>query len=224
MKQRLIVEGINDFHVIKNLANKRLPVIDFGFDSECRLKSFLVVAGSKEELKEKFELTFEEADIQNIGIVVDANDTGAIATWHSIKRILENEGYEDLPNEPLTDGIIILGENKPKVGVWIMPNNQASGYLEYFLANLIPTQDNLLPIVQQNVQHLLDNNLNRFTEIRRQKAEIHTWLAWQPTPGMPMGMAISANYFDCNTELATRFLTWLQAIFEFEMPQLTDNQ
>ncbi|MFN7119763.1 MAG: DUF3226 domain-containing protein, partial [Saprospiraceae bacterium] len=47
---------------------------------------------------------------------------------------------------------------------------------------------------------------------------------WQPSPGMPMGQAISANYFDCNNELATRLLTWLQSIFEFETPQNPDNQ
>jgi hypothetical protein len=47
---------------------------------------------------------------------------------------------------------------------------------------------------------------------------------WQPTPGMPMGMAISANYFDCNAQLATHFIMWLQTIFEFETPQTPDNQ
>ncbi|MFN7119499.1 MAG: DUF3226 domain-containing protein, partial [Saprospiraceae bacterium] len=174
MKQRLIVEGVNDFHVIKNLANKRLPVIDFGFENERRLKSFFVVAGSKEELKSKFELTFEEADIQNIGIIIDADETGAVATWHSIKRILEKEGYQNLPTQPMLEGTIIFGVNKPKIGIWIMPDNQSAGYLEYFLASLIPDEDNLLPLVRQNVQHLLDNQINRFTEIRRQKAEIHT--------------------------------------------------
>ncbi|MDX1942962.1 MAG: DUF3226 domain-containing protein, partial [Saprospiraceae bacterium] len=163
MKQKLIAEGINDFHVIKNLANKRLRVIDFGFENERRLKSFFVVAGSKEELKSKFELTFEEADIQNIGIIIDADETGAVATWHSIKRILEKEGYQNLPAQPMLDGTIIVGVNKPKIGIWIMPDNQSAGYLEYFLASLIPDEDNLLPLVRQNVQYLLDNQINRFT-------------------------------------------------------------
>lgn len=216
MVQKLLVEGENDKHVVMNLAKARNLPFPKGYENPLELMNFVVDAGSKEKLLRAVKLEVRKPEITNLGIIIDANSS-LENTWQAVKNVLERADYENLPIRPDQDGIIITQAEKPKVGIWIMPDNQSQGYLEYFLADLIPPQDDLLPLVRQNVQHLLDNNLNRFTEIRRQKTEIHTWLAWQPTPGMPMGMAISANYFDCNVALATHFIAWLQNTFEFEL-------
>lgn len=222
--QRLLVEGDNDIHVIANLAlAKGLPKIQ-GYETPKKFeKQFAIIGNGIDGVKERIPTILKTEGLTNFGIVLDA-DANVQAIWEAIKHILSDVGFQNLPKVPEVGGTLIFQAGKPKLGIWIMPDNQNSGYLENFLKKMIPDGDNLLLKAETIIQELMDNEWNKFSKVKRTKAEIHTWLAWQPTPGMPMGMAISANYFDCNTELATRFLTWLQAIFEFEMPQTPDNQ
>jgi len=216
MSQRLLVEGKDDLHVIVNLAVARgLPPI-LGYRNERRFKKeFAVIADGRDNLLNmKIPEILKENELKNFGIVIDANDD-AQAKWDAVKTNLQQFGYSDLPIARPTDGVIEQA-GKPKVGVWIMPDNENNGYLEHFLANIIQENDALFPIARESVQNLFNQGLNRFPEVRRQKSEIHTWLAWQETPGMPTGLSVSANYFDVNAPLANAFITWLQKVFEFE--------
>ena len=58
-------------------------------------------------------------------------------------------------------------------------------------------------------------SFQRHSLIHRPKALIHTWLAWQQTPGMPMGQAITARVLSCDSEIAIAFVNWLNYLFEF---------
>lgn len=53
-------------------------------------------------------------------------------------------------------------------------------------------------------------------KIPQLKAFIHTWLAWQESPGRPMGQAITAHCFEYNAPLANLFVEWLRNLFEQE--------
>jgi hypothetical protein len=55
----------------------------------------------------------------------------------------------------------------------------------------------------------------RFTEIKSQKAILHSWLAWQETPGLPFGTALRAGYFNKEKETIKPFLNWIEKTFEF---------
>src|SRR4028118_1637303 len=46
------------------------------------------------------------------------------------------------------------------------------------------------------------------------KALIHIWLAWQKTPAMPMGQAITAQVLSCDCPIALIFIEWLKHLFE----------
>lgn len=94
-----------------------------------------------------------------------------------------------------------------------MPNNQVSGMLEDFVACLIPTEDDLLPKAQSVLQEIEQISINRYTLTHRPKALIHTWLAWQEKPGMPMGQAITAKVLNSNAQLAIAFIEWLKLLF-----------
>ncbi|MBP0021911.1 MAG: hypothetical protein J7647_30685 [Cyanobacteria bacterium SBLK] len=50
-------------------------------------------------------------------------------------------------------------------------------------------------------------------ENNRPKAFIHTWLAWQEVPGMPMGQAITARVLGNGSEIAPHFHHWLTDLF-----------
>jgi hypothetical protein len=46
--------------------------------------------------------------------------------------------------------------------------------------------------------------------------QIHTWLAWQKRPGIPMGLAITAHYLDASAPAAQLFVRWIRRLFDLE--------
>jgi hypothetical protein len=95
-----------------------------------------------------------------------------------------------------------------------MPNNQLPGMLEDFVAHLIPPDDGLRPKAELVLQEIEEMGINCYTLVQRPKALIHTWLAWQSTPGMPMGQAITARVLKENSVIAFLFREWLEFLFE----------
>jgi hypothetical protein len=129
----------------------------------------------------------------------------------------------DIPDSPRVEGWIYQPEDiyLKRVGVWVMPNNQLPGMLEDFVALLMPEDDNLRPKAEEILREIEREGLNRYGDIHRAKALIHTWLAWQETPGMPMGQAITARVLRRESAIAKVFADWLQRLFEAEIPEKT---
>jgi hypothetical protein len=129
---------------------------------------------------------------------------------------LSSSGYKDIPESPPAEGWVYTLSDPflPRVGVWLLPNNLRSGMLEDFVALLIPQHDELLLKAEAILQEIEEDCLNRYTPIHRPKALIHTWLAWQEKPGMPMGQAITAKVLSSDSAIALAFVTWLQQLFE----------
>ncbi len=95
-----------------------------------------------------------------------------------------------------------------------MPDNQESGMLEDFLALWIPEDDKLRLKAEEILREIEREGLNQYGEIHHAKALIHTWLAWQKKPGMPMGQAITAQVLRRESAIAQIFATWLKRLFE----------
>src|SRR5436190_24268592 len=53
----------------------------------------------------------------------------------------------------------------------------------------------------EGLNNLLDAKTLR-SYFKVSKALIHTWLAWQEKPGRPLGLAITARYFDATASYA----------------------
>jgi hypothetical protein len=219
MGQRLIVEGENDIRVIAQFwMSCNLHKVK-GYEEKRRFeKEFVKIAGGIEPLKEQLQsiLKSDLSDIESIGIIVDA-DENPLAKWDSIKHILENKGYTNLPSGLPLEGMVIEQVGLPKIGLWVMPDNRLPGYLEHFYESLIKAEDNLKPAVATAIQSLYDQNITRFTEIRRQKAFVHTWLSWQETPGASMGLTMQgkSDLFDFLQPNAQAFLAWSKQVFQF---------
>lgn len=154
----------------------------------------------------------KQPDFEALGILVDANEN-LQGRWESIINRLRNEGYHTLPNTPVVGGLILDQQEKPKVGAWLMPNNQSSGILEDFVRYLIPVNDLIVPKANQYVQSVEIDELNDYPNQHHSKAVVHAWLACQENPGMPMGQAITARVLLHNTSLAEDFVDWLQRLF-----------
>ncbi|MCB8952025.1 MAG: hypothetical protein H6650_08430 [Ardenticatenales bacterium] len=73
---------------------------------------------------------------------------------------------------------------------------------------LVPQMDPLAPFANNVLDELEARELNLYAK-QRSKAFIHTWLAWQKTPGLPMGRAITAKALSDDSPLVLDFVAWL---------------
>jgi hypothetical protein len=125
-KKILLVEGPDDEHVLKHLCgNRDVPRLD-------EVKSH----GGVDQLLDGFPVQLkasEDGDI--VGIVIDA-DTDLNSRWQSLRNSLIRVGYQDVMKTPSPGGTILdppIDTLLPRVGIWIMPDNQTKGILEDFL-------------------------------------------------------------------------------------------
>ncbi|GAB4443558.1 MAG: hypothetical protein Fur0044_39860 [Anaerolineae bacterium] len=210
----LLVEGKNDQHVIWALCEmhqvpETFDVIVPGAVDD--VENGKIKGGGIGALLEDIPIRLKEPGLQSLGIIIDA-DEDVQARWNSIRDRLQRVGYE-VPAQPVQNGFILALPNRPQVGLWVMPDNQLPGMLEDFVSHLIPPKDRLKPIAEKTLQSIEKKKLNLYRS-HRSKALIHTWLAWQEMPGMPIGQAITAQVLLHNQPLANRFVDWLRNLFE----------
>ncbi len=199
MEQILLVEGKNDEHIFGQIVNKH--------DIE---KTFEVENKEGDNLYISLPI-YLKTDYQTIGIVVDA-DENINSKWDKLKNIFIKNGYE-IPAKPQKNGAIIEHTKLPKIGIWIMPDNNEKGMLEDFVAELIPNDDILINYVDQSLEVIENDNVNKYKQIHHSKARIHTWLAWQKSPGTPMGLAIKKTYLNTNKDVCLLFINWINRLF-----------
>ena len=56
-----------------------------------------------------------------------------------------------IPEEPAPDGTVVTQSGKPRIGVWLMPDNRVPGMLEDFVEFLVPEKDPLLSCAKEAV-------------------------------------------------------------------------
>jgi hypothetical protein len=198
---RLLVEGRDDFHIVSAICNRHNLQETFAIEDCDGIDNVFQQIPLRIKLKDK-----------RLGILVDA-DINLSRRWQQVTNLLSPLGYR-VSEHPSVEGTILTSdENECLVGIWLMPNNQASGMIEDFAQILIP-QDNLLRShAERIVSEIQDSGLAPFMEAHRSKALICTWLSWQESPGTPIGQAITKSYLDHNHELCLKFVDWLNALF-----------
>jgi hypothetical protein len=196
----LWVEGKDDSAVTQSLcAAHKLPKFD------------VQAKNGVDEILDTFFTRLRAPDADRFGVIVDANGN-AQARWDSIRRTLGEEGYLQIPERLERDGMIVPGtRHRPLFGAWIMPDNGSPGALEDFAASLVPNDDVLWDRAGEAVDAIPEND-RRFPLTRRSKAHMHTWLAWQESPGSPMGQAISKGDLRADAPAAQRFVAWLRRL------------
>lgn len=199
----LLVEGKNDQHVIWALC--KLHQVPETFDV------LVPEDGGLEAVLADIPIRLKEAGLQALGVVIDADEDIRIR-WQSLRTRLQQAGYS-LPSRLSPNGFAASPSNRPRIGVWIMPDNRLPGILENFVTQLIPANDPLRSVAEDTLQSIEQRGLHRYQIPHRPKALIHTWLAWQEAPGMPMGQAITARALQYDAATANRFVNWLQTLF-----------
>lgn len=215
MSQILIVEG-NDAIVLSKLCEiHHLPPPTGYSDKKTFETKFVKPAGGFEKALVVLKDRLDELAFSNIGLIIDANDKGATGRWASVKSILSAHFSAETLNAlaPKPEGIIVQETGLPTVGIWIMPDNEAVGYLEHFVAAMIPVGDEVWEYANGAVNELEKEKYCRFKPVKKQKALLHTWLAWQEEPGKPFGTALESGYFDAHTSAVQPFLDWMKNTF-----------
>jgi Protein of unknown function (DUF3226) len=164
---QLVVEGKDDQHVIWALCNSHgIP------------ETFSVVipddeTGGVDALLDSIPVRLKIAGLRVLGFVIDA-DQNLQRQWERFSHRLEASGYHHLPARPDPQGTILEQEHRPRVGIWLMPNNQLPGMLEDFVAYLVPQNDSLLPKAESILIKIERENLHRYSLLHHSKALIHT--------------------------------------------------
>lgn len=207
----LIVEGQDDKRVIPELVEK--AGIDWGEKKAEIVK--IHELGGYEKLAEQFPGQLKNAGLRRLGILVDAN-TDPAARWRSLSGILALECV--LPPEPPPGGFIdTRTRSNKRLGVWMMPDNGARGMMETFLLALRPnTNAALLVHAEQAVDAARSSCSAPFIEQHRDKALIHTWLAWQDPPGRQMHDAVKQAMLDPKLPYAAPFIAWFRQLYEIQ--------
>jgi hypothetical protein len=196
----LLVEGVDDEHVIRNLL----------FHHGITTAKIVQKTGCDTLLRD-LPVELKRSDLKQLGIILDADEEPLIR-WNHIKHILTTAGYT-VPDLPGPNGVIVRDRNKPDVGVWLMPDNTVPGMLENFIATLVPQSDVLWTYVLDAVSGLPIEHC-QFRKADLPKVHIHTWLAWQREPGRPMGGAIVRKYLDPDAATALAFVAWTKALLD----------
>ncbi len=127
--------------------------------------------------------------------------------------LLRNAGYSDIPDEAPRKGFVSMGDRRPRIGIWLMPDNRSPGMLEDFAAALVPEGDALWLVANSTVDGLAED-VRRFRPVHRAKAVVHTWLAWQEEPGTPLGLAIKKRYLEPTMPSGHDFVAWVRRLRE----------
>jgi hypothetical protein len=212
--RRIEVEGDQDKHVLFHLLNLYGVPRDGIYEVH--------VCGSIEILLKELPVVLKASDISSVAVVADAN-SNPTGRWFSIKAVLAECGYHVERETGLDTGLICRGEAdvRPDVGAWLMPDNESPGALEAFMKSIKPHDSELWEYAETVINNI-PREKRRFCAqcsqveadvcalcSNRMKAVIHTWLAWQESPGTPLGQAITKNYFDAQAALAIKFMRWL---------------
>lgn len=197
MNQTLLVEGKNDLHVLSNIFGKH--TVKKTFETK-----------DKDSIYRSIPI-YLKTDIVTLGIIIDAGDNLS-GKWEKLRNILSKSGYS-IQDSPSLSGTIIKKDDSPTVGIWIMPDNNTNGMLEDFVKQLIPNDDSLIYFVNKSLDEIESNSVNKYKAVHKSKARIHTWLAWQETPGTPMGLAIKKMWLDTDSELCLKFIDWINKLY-----------
>src|SRR6476620_10611541 len=106
---QLLVEGDNDQHVIWALCKEyKVPEI-FSVEKTDGITQLL----------EGIPVRLKSADIQTLGVVIDA-DQNLHSRWDAVRSRFVKAGYIHFPIGLTQNGLVHIELDKPRIGVWLM--------------------------------------------------------------------------------------------------------
>ncbi|TMQ06440.1 MAG: hypothetical protein E6J90_42235 [Deltaproteobacteria bacterium] len=156
------------------------------------------------------ETTLKASGVNAVGILVDANGDPTLR-WEQVRNRVA-ESYPGFPEDLSPAGAIHVVADKPRIGDWIMPDNVRAGMLETLLLAL-RTGDPMLHDHARDVTQQAHELGAPFRDTHREKAELHTWLAWQDPPGRQLHDAVRAKALPPAPPVTDAFVAWFRQLF-----------
>jgi len=218
--RKLLVEGASDKRVLPELIEHN------GIVWEPSRKQFVVKIedfGGVDKLTPALVSTeLKAAGLDALGLIVDADEDPA-ARWESVRESCRkafkalDPSTTHIPDDLPAGGLVVPSEpakGLPAFGVWMMPDNRAQGMLETFLGWLVP--DHETNPCWSYVDTVLDEARQHgalWKDVHRDKARVHTWLAWQDPPGPQLHEAIRDKALDPGSPAAAHFVAWFRHLY-----------
>jgi hypothetical protein len=149
-----------------------------------------------------------------LGVLFDA-DQPDDRRWQRLRAACLR-AIPDLPEELPREGLITKTVFGPRLGFWMMPDNQSRGMLETFLHCLVPATgpESLWAFAGTSCDAAKSDYAAPFNDLHLDKAKIYTWLAWQDTPGQQLHQAILTKQLDPRASGAQDFVRWFRRLFD----------
>lgn len=211
----LLVEGATEKRAIPELVEAN------GIPWEISKRKFIVYiddyAGGDTKVVKPTVISNElnVASRQALGLIVDADDN-CRNRWQSVRnaRISSIDNLpKDIPSQGLVHNTYKKNGKPVKFGVWIMPDNKTGGMLETFLSYLVKDESEALWQYSQEVVLEAKSKGANYKLAHIDKANIHTWLAWQNEPGSQLHIAVKKKIFNPQHPKAQDFVNWFKALY-----------
>lgn len=198
-KSILLLEGSDDCNIIDKFCEDNAIETNFGF---CH-------CGCDNRVLSKLNALLKSSEeFEVIGIILDA-DNNVDARYQKIKDRVKD--FYKLPQSMPKNGLVHIQKTQPKLGIWIMPNNQDKGALEEFYLKLATGIDT--HFISEIIKQAKDKSLTSFKPQHENKAIMHTYFAWQDKPNTPLYSAINQIALNNNKGIAKAFKGWLIKLF-----------
>lgn len=199
----LLVEDLSDKRLISHLREMHGNLPDFHI-RRCR---------GWGGLKREIRLQIDVDDRLMIGIIADADDELS-TRWSDIcQEVQRAQKGTALPAQPEFGGTIVGG--KPRIGIWIMPDNRSQGELEDFVAAMVPEDDPIWPLAMNYIDTIPPEH-RRFLDHKVQKARVYAWTATLKSPGGLLSAATSEANLNVDSENCLMLISWLRQLFSDE--------
>lgn len=153
------------------------------------------------------------SELLALGIIIDADDN-PLGRWQSIRNAVL-ESIPDIPKVLPEEGLIHTTLEGIKFGIWIMPDNKIQGMLETFLTYIRSINDEELWNFAQEVTQDARSKGAAFKDSHLDKANIHTWLAWQNPPGLQLHQAVMKKHIlNPQHPNAQKFVAWFKDLYD----------
>jgi hypothetical protein len=218
---KLYVEGKDDISVINALLSRH------GIDTAQGKKVLKIKdQGNIDDVLDSMPEAIKASTSHPVGFVVDI-DIKVTDRWNAVRSRLAQLNLSPPATCPPDGYFGQLPDFPHQFGVWLMPDCQTDHTkLENLIKTLLPDNDPLWPHAKDSVtkaERLIDDANNQiaaaedhwkcFSDVDRIKAEVHTWLAWQREPGVPLGSAINSRFLRHDSPEALKFLEWIMRLY-----------
>ncbi len=202
----LVSGGTAEWHLIVHLFPASQPKLKYP-------KGNSIAALSDDTVRERLSFAIKSKP-ERVCVLFDAEQREAQRSWRFVREVLIEAGYIELPEEMPESGLICEAEGRPRVGVWIMPDNLSRGMIEDFYLQAIPSDDRERIRSEQFIESIPSEE--RLFGAKRSKAVYGVWLSIQKERASP-AQAISRNLVSRESGQLPLFVSWLRQLFAEEL-------